>query len=463
MTTATIAAQPARRVSDAGFLEMLRPFVAFPSVNSDPAGRKAIADCARWLAQALRRSGLDNARVLPTKGAPVVYADWRRAPGKPTVLVYGHYDVQPPGPRDVWRTPPFEATVRGARVYGRGTSDDKGPILLLVKGLEAHLARGGLPVNVVCMFEGEEETGSANTTELVRARRDLFAADVAILSDTKMLAPGRPAVTYAERGALSLELEVRGPASELHSGTFGGAVHNPVHALSDLVAGLHDRDGRVAIPGFYDEVGGVPLRDPRSMAADARFDAQMMEQMGGVPPWGEDGYTLYERTTFRPALSVTGVTGGHQGPGVKSVIPPAAVAKLNIRLVPDQDPERVERAFRAYVRGNTPRTVRSTVRTVSRAKPAVMDPRHPAMRAARRAYTHGFGRPPALLRSGGTIPLVATFLESLGVPTILMGFSLPDDAIHGPNESFYLPTVPRALATVERFFTEVGRLPGGAP
>lgn len=435
-------------------------FVRFPSISAQPEYAKHVQLCAEWLAEHLRAIGLREVRLVPTGGLPVVYAasarDWQR----PTVLIYGHYDVQPADPLEEWHSPPFKPVVRGEYLYGRGASDDKGQLFAHVKALEAYLRTAAeLPVNVICLFEGEEEIGSPNLPDFLLQHKQALAADVAVVSDMAMRGRDRPAITYALRGALSLELEVRGQELDLHSGVFGGVVHNPLQALCELIARLHHANGRIAVPGFYDQVRSWPVRERRFMAANGPADREILRNASSSLPWGESGFTLYERATIRPSLTVTGITGGYQGAGPKSVIPAHAKAKLNIRLVPHQEPGHIERLLRRYVSAITPPTVRSRVSAHPAAWPALIDRRHPAMRAAAAAYRHGYGVQPAFLRSGGTIPVVNLLQENLGIPTVIMGFGLPDDHIHGPNERLHLPTFLKAINTSISFLSEIGQQP----
>ena len=438
------------------FLAELKEFVRIPSVSSQPARAPDVKRCAAWLANHLRQVGLEHARVIETPRHPLVYADWLHAPGRPTVLIYGHYDVQPAEPLGEWRTPPFEPTVRGQNLYGRGACDDKGQLFAHVKALEFYL-RGarGLPVNVKCLFEGEEEIGSPNLKPFVARHRRALACDAVVMSDTRMLGPRRPAITYGLRGSLSLELEITGAPHDLHSGNYGGAVGNPLRALCEIIAGLHDDDGRVRVPGFYDRVRRWGREERAYMARFGPTDEEILRHAGVARGCGERGFTSYERTTVRPALNVTGLAGGHQGEGGKSIVPSRAVAKIDIRLVPDQEPAEVERLFRAHVCRLTPPCVRASVRTFFRTRPALVDRAHPSMRAAFAAYRHGFGVAPVFVRSGGSIPVVNEFQEQLGAPTVLMGFALPDDRIHAPNEKFHLPNFFRGVRTCVRFLREV--------
>jgi acetylornithine deacetylase/succinyl-diaminopimelate desuccinylase-like protein len=447
------------------FLAELKDFVRFPTVSSQPGHAADLKKCATWLANHLQRIGLESVRLIPTRGQPIVHAAWQRAQGCPTVLVYGHYDVLPPDPVAEWRTPPFQPTVRGENLYGRGACDDKGQLFTHIKALESYLmSERTLPVNVKCLFEGEEEVDSPNFAPFVAKNKHALRADAAVMSDTRMLAPNRPAISYAERGTLRLELEVEGPRQDLHSGNFGGAVHNPLQALCEMIASLHDAGGRIAIPGFYEEVRTWSDKERAYMARTGPRDAEILEDARVEKGWGEQGYNLYERTTLRPALTLNGIVGGYQGSGVKAVIPARALAKLSFRLVPDQDPQEIAQLFRGHMARISPPTVKSTVRVLSSAKPALLKRDHPAMRAAAFAYRKGFGSSPVFLRSGGAIPVLSTFQEILGIPTVLMGFGLPDDRIHAPNEKFHLPNFYNGITTSIWFLAAAGaKLQGARP
>jgi acetylornithine deacetylase/succinyl-diaminopimelate desuccinylase-like protein len=453
-TDSALAYTQSKRVR---FVSELKEFIRFPTVSAQPQHAEDLTKCAAWLADHLKRVGLEHAEVIPTHRHPVVYADWRHASlGAPTVLIYGHYDVQPAEPLAEWRSPPFDPVVRGDNVHGRGASDNKGQMFVHVKAIESFLkTAGALPVNLICLFEGEEEIGSLNLASFLAANRSGLLADCAVVSDTQIPAPNCPAITYSLRGGLSAELEARGPRRELHSGVFGGAVHNPLQALCEIIARLHDGRGRIGIPGFYDRVREWDPRERANMREAGPSDAKMLRNAGAIKPWGESGYSLYERTTIRPALTVSGVAGGYQGAGVKAAIPTCAVAKLNFRLVPDQDPREIDRLLREYVARITPPGVRTGVRTLMRAKPALVNRNHPAIVAAARAYHQAFGAPTIFLRNGGTIPVVNLIHEILGIPVVLMGFGLPDDRIHGPNEKFHLPNFRNGIATSIRFLAEM--------
>ena len=447
------------RARRGGFVSELKEFLRIPSVSSQPDRAGDVSRCAHWLARHLKKVGLDQVRIIPTRGNPIVYASWLRAPGRPTLIIYGHYDVVPGEPLREWHTPPFAPTLQNNNLHARGASDDKGQLFSHIKAIESYLkTTNSLPVNVKCILEGEEEIGSTHLTSFIAKNKRALRADAAVISDTRMLAPDQPVIGYAQRGGLRAELRVKGPPHDLHSGNFGGAVHNPLQALCEIIAGLHDANGRIAIPGFYADVRRWDDKERAFMMRTGPTDERILKDAGLELGWGEAGLNLYERTTIRPALTVNGIGGGHQGPGAKSIIPAQAMAKLSFRLVPDQDPKRVARLFREHIAHITPPAVRSSVRVFSPIEPALVDRNHPAVRAAALAYQKGFGASPVFLRSGGSIPVVNTFQKILKIPAVLMGFGLPDDHIHGPNEKFHLPNFYNAIATSIWYFAIAGKL-----
>ncbi len=434
------------------FISELKEFLRFPSVSSEPERARDVNDCARWLLRHLKNIGLQKVSLIPTQGQPLVYASMcasGRSDGRaPTLLIYGHYDVVPAEPLAQWETPPFTPTMKEQDLYARGACDDKGQLFCHLKALECLLrTQGALPLNVKCLFEGEEEIGSRHLLSFVERHKQALRADAAVISDTKMQGPGQPAISYAERGGLRGELEVRGPEQELHSGTFGGAVLNPVQALCEIVARLHDERGRVAIPGFYDDVRNWSDAERQYMARVGPTDEKILHEAHIKQGWGESGYTAYERTTVRPALTLNGISGGHTGRGVKGVIPAKAIAKLSFRLVPDQEPEKVARLFREHIAKISPVAVQTSVRMEAPTMPVVIDRKNPAVQTAAVAYEKAFGNAPVFLRSGGSIPVASAFQQFLGIPAVLMGFGLPDDRIHGPNEKFHLPNFYRGIET----------------
>jgi acetylornithine deacetylase/succinyl-diaminopimelate desuccinylase-like protein len=431
------------------FVAELKEFVRFPSVSNQPRHAHDLRRCASWLATHLRRIGLEQIRIVPTKRHPIVYAAWLHARGRPTILIYGHYDVQPAEPLQEWRTPPFEPVVKDNNLYGRGACDDKGQLFTHVKALESYLrAERKLPVNVKCIFEGGEELGNSPGLEpFIRRNQSALHADAVLMSDTRMLGPGRPALGYSQRGNLRLELEVYGPKQDLHSGNFGGAVHNPLQALCEIIASLHDAEGRVTVPGFYEKVREWSAEEREYMERTGPKDSEILRDAGVAQAWGEPGYSLYERVTIRPALTLNGISGGYQGAGIKTVIPARALGKISLRLVPDQDPPEIAQLLHEHIERVAPATVSVRVRTLGASNPALVNRNYPALRAAAFAYEKGFGARPVFLRSGGSVPAASIFQKTLGIPTVLMGFALPDDHVHAPNEKFHLPNFYRGIET----------------
>ncbi len=419
-------------------LEELLDFLKIPSVSADSRHGGDCRLAAEFVRQQLEAIGLD-VELIETAGHPLVYAEWMDAPGQPTALVYGHYDVQPPDPLDEWQTPPFEPSVRDGCVFARGATDDKGQIFTHIKSVEAWLrAQGRLPVNVKFLIEGEEEVGSDNLDRFLAAEKERLACDVCVISDTAQYGDGIPAITYGLRGIIACEVTLHGPKQDLHSGVFGGAVANPANMLARLIARLHDDDGRVQIPGFYDDV--IPLtKEERTNFANLPFnDADFCQSIGIPASQGEAGFSTLERRWARPTCDVNGLFGGYMGEGPKTIIPAKATAKITCRLVPDQNPDDVARHLEGYLRDQCPPGCRLTFRKYHGCPAMVCDTSSPYMAAARRAIEAGFGRPPVMIREGGSIPVVASFKELLGVDTLLLGWGRNSDNLHGPNEHFHL-------------------------
>jgi acetylornithine deacetylase/succinyl-diaminopimelate desuccinylase-like protein len=439
------------------WLSQLTELIAFPTISALPQHRRDLKDCAQWLARHLAEIGLHHVQVLPGSkgGPPSVYADWLQVPGKPTLLFYGHYDVQPVDPLKEWRTPPFKATIIGSNLYGRGASDDKGQLLIHLKAIESYLRTvGRLPINVKVWLEGEEEINSPNLSAFLNREANRLQANAVLVSDTEMLGSNKPSIIYGLRGNLSCELEVKGPKHDLHSGRYGGAVLNPLQALSEMVAGLHDRKGNVAIPGFYRRVRELDLTERQVMRCACKRDKQILDDLDLSTGWGELGYSLYERMTIRPALTINGLQGGYTGPGAKSVIPSQGVARFSLRLVPDQDPAEIAQLVQQYLEAITPPAIRGRLKINGGSKPVLLPRNHPVMDAARRAVQQTWGVPPVFTRSGGSIPLVEQLHRRLQIPIVLLGFGLPDDDIHAPNEKMSLPNFFRGIETVIRFLEE---------
>jgi len=417
------------------YLDELKALLAIPSISALPAHAADVKRCADWCADEMRRIGLQNVRLIETPGYPVVYGDWLGAPGAPTILFYGHYDVQPVDPLELWESPPFEATIRDGEIYARGSADDKGQVFMHFKAVEAHLTQNGrLPVNIKFILEGEEEVGSANLDDFVRAHRSDLAADVVVISDSPMFARGVPSICYGLRGLVYFQIDLRGSSTDLHSGSFGGAVANPAFVLAQMIAQMKDRGGRIRVPNFYDDV--VPLTDEERQAwAALPFNEKKYRKDFGIPKvFGETDYTTLERTWARPTLEVNGLLSGFTGEGAKTVLPAVSMAKISMRLVPNQDPNRIAELFDAYVRKLTPKTMELKITRMHGGKPWMTSFDNPYVQAAGRAIEKGFGQKPVFTREGGSIPVVSTFQEELGLPSVLFGVGLPDENAHAPNE-----------------------------
>jgi len=439
------------------FLSELAELIRFPSVSAHSRHKEDVRLCALWLAEHLRSIGLENVAVTRTQGHPVVTANWLHASGRPTLLIYGHYDVQPPGPLSEWETSPFTPVVRGGYVYGRGASDDKGQLFVHVKAIESYLrTAGALPLNVKCVFEGEEEIGSQNLAHFLRWHPQAARADGAVISDMRILGADRPAIAESLRGALSVELEVQGQGKDLHPGNFGGAIHGPLQALCEIIAKLHDPRGRIAIPGFYEQVRELSPIERSYMARVGPTDAQILRDARAKHAWGEPGFSLYERTTIRPALTVNAIRSGDPGHSEPAVIPSKALAMLDFRLAPEQDPDAIDRLFRQFIARIAPRTVDINVRTVFSAPSVTVARNNFIVCAAAQAYRKGFNARPVFMRTGGTIPVVPLLQQTWGLPVALMGFALPDDGFHAPNERFSLASFSRGIATSIHFLHLLG-------
>lgn len=417
------------------FLEGLKEFLRIPSISALPEHSGDMVRCAEFAAGKIRALGFSKVQVMPTGGHPVVYGEWMGAPGAPTVLLYGHYDVQPVDPIDLWESPPFEPEVRDGELYARGAVDDKGQVYMHWAAVEAHMkADGRLPINLKMFFEGEEEIGSDHLDSFIAQHRDLLSADLCVISDSGWLDRGIPSITYGLRGMAYLQVDLQGPTIDLHSGSFGGAVANPIQVLCEMISGLKDRNGKITIPGFYDRVRKIGDEEKRQMASLPFDEAKFLEQVGAPALFGEEGYSPLEQMWVRPTLDVNGIWGGFTGEGSKTVLPAKASAKISCRLVPDQDPEEIMRLLVARLKELCPRYVTMKITPMHTGKPALTPLDHPAVQAAARAMERAFQKRPAFIRSGGTVPVVATFSEVLGLPTVLMGIGLPDERSHSPNE-----------------------------
>ena len=421
------------------YLEEMGQWLAIPSVSALPQHAADVKRAAEWAADEMRRVGLEGVRLIETPGNPVVYGEWLGAPGAPTILYYGHYDVQPVDPLDLWQSPPFEATVRDGELFARGASDDKGQIFMHFKAIEAHLKQAGrLPVNFKMILEGEEEVGSKHLDGFIAGNKDLLSASVVVISDTGMFERGVPSLCYGLRGLAYFQIDLRGTDTDLHSGTFGGAVANPAFVLAQILAQMKDRGGRIKIPGFYDDVR--PLSDTeRAEFKKLPFNETRYRKSLGAPKlFGESGYTTLERASARPTFEVNGLLSGFTGEGAKTVLPAVAMAKVSMRLVPDQDPDKVGDLFETYLKKVAPKTVQVKLTRMHGGHPWMASLDNPFVQAAGRAIERGFGKAPVYMREGGSIPVVATFQRVLGLPSVLFGVGLPDDRIHAPNEKLDL-------------------------
>lgn len=449
MTQASDAARAYSRANGERFLDELKEMLRIPSLSGDPAHAGDIRRMAQWLETHLAGLGLDRVEIMETAGHPVVYGEWLGAgPDKPTVLVYGHYDVVPAELADGWESDPFEPVVKDGKIYARGATDDKGQLFVHVKALESYLkTAGAAPVNLKLLLEGEEEVSSPNLKPFIVEHLELLRADVAVISDTSMRSIEEPAILHSLRGMTYIEIEVHGPRDDLHSGLWGGAVHNPAQALAEILARMFNADHSIAVPGFYDDV--VPLTpDERAMIAKTDLTPEQYMASTGVPAvWGDAAFNIRERISARPTLDVNGLWSGWSGPGPKTIVPAKAGCKLSCRLVGNQDPHKIFELLKAYIESLTPPTVTVEVRLLTTGKPALFPFDSPAMQAAARAYVEGWGAQPLFTRGGGSIPVVADIADLMGIPVVLMGFGLDDDGLHSPNERYSIEMFQRGIET----------------
>lgn len=437
--------------------EMLR----IPSLSGDPAHKGDVRRMAEWLADHMRSLALQKVAVMPTAGHPVVYGEWMGAgPDKPTVLVYGHYDVVPAATEDGWETPPFEPVVKDGKIYARGATDDKGQLFIHVKALESYLkTAGAAPVNVKFVIEGEEEISSPHLAPFIKEHLDLVKADVCVVSDSSMRTIDQPAVMHSLRGMTYIEIDVEGPSSDLHSGLWGGAAHNPALALVEILGKLHNPDHTVAVPGFYDDV--VPLTDDeRKMIAKTDLAEDEYKAVTGVPGvWGDARFTIRERLSARPTLEINGMWSGWTGPGPKTIVPARAGAKVSCRLVGNQDPHKIYGLLESHIKSLAPPTVRVGVRLLTVGNPALFPFDSAVMQAAARAYERGWGASPLFTRGGGSIPIVSDIAVIMGIPVVMMGYGLDDDGLHSPNERYSVEMFHRGIETAIVYLDELAQLP----
>ena len=441
------------------YIEELKTYLAIPSVSALPAHAADVRRCAEWTSGELARIGMQNVRLIETPGNPVVYADWLGAPGKPTILFYGHYDVQPVDPIDKWVSPPFEGTVRDGEIYARGAADDKGQVFMHFKAIEAHLSQtGSLPCNIKLFIEGEEEVGSTHLDDFVRTHKTELAADVVVISDSTMFDRGVPSICYGLRGLAYFQLDLTGTASDLHSGSFGGAVANPAYVLGQVISQFKDRGGRIKIPGFYDDVRDLRSEERAQWKQLPFSETRYRKDLGAPRLFGESGYTTLERTWARPTVEINGLLSGFTGEGAKTVIPAVAMAKISMRLVPDQDPDKIAAQFEAYLAKIVPKTVQYTLTRMHGGKPWMTEFDNRYVQAAARSIERGFGKVPVFTREGGSIPVVSTFQQELGVPSVLFGVGLPDENAHAPNEKLDLGNFHNGVIASAYLYQEIGGL-----
>jgi len=440
-------------------LSQLVEFASIASVSTDPAHAADITAAAQWVAKTLAAAGPIAVRTMPTPRNPVIYGEWLGAPGKRTVLIYGHYDVQPPDPLDKWITPPFTPTVRDGKLFARGVSDDKGPVLIPIKVAEAFFAAGGAPpVNLKFLIEGEEEIGSPSLDAFVAQHKELLAADLVLSADGAMWRPTEPSLTVASRGLAGLNFTLTAATKDLHSGRHGGSVANPLHAMAQLVASLHHPDGRIAVEGFYDSVRELSVADRAAIAAIPFDEAEYLAQVGAPPGYGEKGYTLLERQWTRPTLELNGMWGGYQGPGQKTVIPCEAHAKITCRLVPDQEPDEVVRLITRHLESHVPPGTRLSVTPGDHGTPAAhIETDHYALKAAASALEAVYGVKPLIVRMGATVPIMELFKRHMGIDTIYFSFSTSDEDYHAPNEFFRVNRLRDGTASWAHLLDILGR------
>jgi acetylornithine deacetylase/succinyl-diaminopimelate desuccinylase-like protein len=449
------------RANGEQYVQQLKEMLRIPSLSGNPAHAADVRRMAEWLATHMQGLGLQQVAVMETAGHPVVYGEWLGAgPDKPTLLVYGHYDVVPAELADGWETDPFEPVIKDGRIYARGTTDDKGQLFIHVKALEAWLKTAGrAPVNVKFLIEGEEEVSSPNLAPFIRNHLDLLKADVCVVSDTSMPRIEEPAIMHSLRGMTYIEIEVHGPKEDLHSGLWGGAAHNPALALVEIISSLYHSDNTIAVPGFYDDV--VPLSDEeRAMIAKTDLSEAQYQAVTGVPAlWGDQNFTIRERLAARPTLDINGLWSGWSGPGPKTIIPAMAGAKLSSRLVGNQDPQTIFELLKAHIESVAPPTVRVAVRLLTTGEAVLIPFDLPELQAAARAYEVGWGATPVFTRGGGSIPIIADIRTLMGIPVVLMGYGLDSDGLHSPNESYSIEMFERGIETAIVYMEELAQIP----
>ncbi|MDA3860027.1 MAG: dipeptidase [Melioribacteraceae bacterium] len=440
------------------YLEELKEYLRIPSISTLESNKKDIEKCSKFVATKLKDAGMEKIEIFPTDGHPLVYAEWMKAPGKPTVLVYGHYDVQPVDPLELWSNDPFEPVIKGGKIYARGADDNKGQNFVHIKSVEAYLkTKGELPVNVKFLIEGEEEIGSANLEKFIKNNKKLLKCDTVLISDTSMYAPGIPTINYGLRGLTYMEIEVTGPNRDLHSGSFGGGIANPINELAKIISKLQDKNGKITIPEFYKDVKVLTKKERESYKQLNFSDSALMKEYGVKELQGEKGYSTLERFSGRPTLDCNGIVGGFTGEGAKTVLPSKASAKISMRLVPNQKPEVIAKLFTKYVKSLAPKSVKINVIAHHGGLPIVMSLDDKAIEAASRAVSKAFGKETVYTREGGSIPIVVEFSKQLKAPVVLMGLGLETDNIHSPNEHFPLKNFELGILSSIYFLDEFSK------
>jgi acetylornithine deacetylase/succinyl-diaminopimelate desuccinylase-like protein len=441
------------------FLSELKELLRIPSVSTAPEHKSDVERAANYVADELGRIGMENVEVIPTKGHPLIYADWLHAPGKPTALCYAHYDVQPPDPLDEWISPPFEPAERKNNLYARGAVDDKGQLWMEIKAIEALMRghEGRLPINVKVLIEGEEEVGGESIAQYVRQQKAKLKADFALVCDTELFAPNLPTLCVGLRGLVYTEIEAVGAKTDLHSGMYGGAAPNPLFALVEILSKMKDAKGRILIPGFYSKVKAPTAAELKAWKK-LPFDEERYRktEVGSTKLTGEPGYSVLYRTWARPTLEVHGIRGGFTASGAKTVIPARAAAKVSMRLVPNQDPDDILKRYTAYVKKLTPKGIETSVKVWSKGPASVVGTDNPYVKAATEALRDVFKKETVFIRAGGSIPIVTDFADVLKIPSVMMGFGLPDDNLHAPNEKFHIPNFYRGIESICLFFERLG-------
>ncbi|MFC2133252.1 dipeptidase [Bacteroidota bacterium] len=440
------------------YLDELKDYIHIPSISTLETNRGDIKKCAEFISDKLKSAGMERVKIFKTDNHPLVYGEWLKAPGKPTVLIYGHYDVQPVDPVEEWNTPPFEMTIKDGKMFGRGTDDNKGQNFVHIKSVEAFFKTNGtLPLNVKFILEGEEEIGSESLTKFIKSNKDLLKCDAVLVSDSALYAPGIPTISYGLRGMSFVEIELRGSKQDLHSGAFGGAVGNPVNELAKLISKLHDKNGKITIPGFYDDVAKITKKEKENFVNLTFSDKKMMSGIGVKALQGEKGYSTIERLWVRPTLDCNGIVGGFTGEGAKTIIPAKASAKISMRLVPNQKPEKIAREFKKYVKSLCSPSMHIDVNHMAGIAAVMVPMEDKAVEAAQRALTRAYGKKTVFKREGGSIPIVLEFYKSLKAPVVLMGFGLETDNIHSPNEHFHVKNFEMGLLSSIFFFEEFSK------